>query len=446
MGFTIENDVLLRYEEEPGVTEILIPYGVREIGKNAFAQCRHLTEIIIPQSVTSIGESAFKSCYGLRRILLPEGITEIKDSTFAWCEGLEEVFIPEHVRVIGHGAFGGCKQLQSVQLPKRLLKIEDSAFEDCMSLRRMVVPKGVTHVGRRACNAVEAIEVAKGNKHYAALDGVLYDRKYGTLLQCPIGRQKLTVPETVTTIMNDAFYGCKKLTEVILPERLKKIRFWAFSRCEKLTEITIPAQVSEIEDNPFMGCYALKEVHVAHGNQHFAIRDGVLYSGAYTHIVHFPFDRKHVVLAGTVTQFPKGLSSGICESVEYMGAVFTCDKGNMRAMLDGLVNRNFDYFSTQLPEPVRYETLWKLYRTDPVRWEATRAGIQAQLGAMLRWLIDQGEQTWLEEILTDGSFKLREEIGALVQYANEQQQFDIQLLLMDYKNEHIGYDRNQFKL
>ena len=36
MGFEIENGVLIKYTEEPGVTEIVIPNGVTSIGNFAF--------------------------------------------------------------------------------------------------------------------------------------------------------------------------------------------------------------------------------------------------------------------------------------------------------------------------------------------------------------------------------------------------------------------------
>ena len=39
MAFQIENGVLKKYTEEPGVTEVVIPDGVTEIGSSAFYGC-----------------------------------------------------------------------------------------------------------------------------------------------------------------------------------------------------------------------------------------------------------------------------------------------------------------------------------------------------------------------------------------------------------------------
>ena len=59
MGFQITNDgVLKKYIEEKGVSEVVIPDCVKEIGERAFEYCT-LKSITIPDSVTSIGEGAF---------------------------------------------------------------------------------------------------------------------------------------------------------------------------------------------------------------------------------------------------------------------------------------------------------------------------------------------------------------------------------------------------
>ena len=63
MGFQITNDgILEKYIEEEGVTEVVIPDCVKEIGEQAFCNCSNLTSITIPDSVADIGEGAFDGC------------------------------------------------------------------------------------------------------------------------------------------------------------------------------------------------------------------------------------------------------------------------------------------------------------------------------------------------------------------------------------------------
>lgn len=266
MGFTIENDVLLKYEEETDVEDVIIPDGVKEIGSHAFASkdafsCRsHIRKVIIPESVTKIGEEAFYCCMTLQSVHLPEGITEILPRTFKSCHSLQEVNIPAGVRKIGERAFCGCITLENVALPEGLVEIGSEAFADC-GMKHLTIPASVETVGLRPCDAQEAFIVDPGNPNYASMDGVLYDRQCKTLLRCPRKKEKIIVPEGVTEIGELAFFCCK-MTVVILPESLEKIGERAFYNCLHLTEMTVPAGVKELGRGAFGICEALREIHL----------------------------------------------------------------------------------------------------------------------------------------------------------------------------------------
>ena len=59
VSFNIQNGVLVKYKEEPGVTEVVIPSGVTSIGESAFLNCKSLTSVTIPDSVRHIGQCVF---------------------------------------------------------------------------------------------------------------------------------------------------------------------------------------------------------------------------------------------------------------------------------------------------------------------------------------------------------------------------------------------------
>ena len=71
---------------------------------------------------------------------------------------------------------------------------------------------------------------------------------------------RVTLPETITEIGEDAFRVCLALEYVNIPKAVRKIGESAFSCCRKLTEIEIPEGVQEIYQRTFQHCGALKTV------------------------------------------------------------------------------------------------------------------------------------------------------------------------------------------
>lgn len=70
------------------------------------------------------------------------------------------------------------------------------------------------------------------------------------------------IPDTVTTIGDHAFYGCKKLKEIIIPNSVTRIDNGAFSGCELIKEIVIPDSVRSIGEGAFLGCKSLQRIHL----------------------------------------------------------------------------------------------------------------------------------------------------------------------------------------
>ena len=88
-----------------GLTHYSIPYGMSEIGQEAFYSCTKLTSITIPNGVTEIGCDAFGGCTSLSSITIPDGVKTIDCGAFAGCKSLTSITIPESVTYIGHHAF-----------------------------------------------------------------------------------------------------------------------------------------------------------------------------------------------------------------------------------------------------------------------------------------------------------------------------------------------------
>ena len=81
--------------------------------------------------------------------------------------------------------------------------------------------------------------VDANNKNYSSdARGVLLNKNKTILIQAPNAiAGDYTIPSTVTTIGNYAFYNCTSLTSVTIPDSVTSIGSYAFRDCTGLEEI-----------------------------------------------------------------------------------------------------------------------------------------------------------------------------------------------------------------
>ena len=73
----------------------------------------------------------------------------------------------------------------------------------------------------------------------------------------------VSIPTTVESIREKAFYGCKSLRSIILPEGVKRIWKWAFAECTLLHSVSFPNTLVAISPGAFNGCTSLEAVNVS---------------------------------------------------------------------------------------------------------------------------------------------------------------------------------------
>ena len=121
-------------------------------------------------------------------------------------------------------------------------------------IQSLIIESGVTSIGEnafRGCKNLTNVTIPEsvsfiGEYAFAGCSSLTY----------------VSIPRSVKEIHSYAFYGCKSITEITIPDGVTKICGDAFSGCSSLTNLTIPNSVTEIW-KAFEGCDELKTVYYA---------------------------------------------------------------------------------------------------------------------------------------------------------------------------------------
>ena len=226
----------------------------RTCGYSPFYKNSTIKELTIGNSVTSIGERAFYNCSGLTSVTIGNSVTSIGGWAFYNCSALTAVTIPNSVTSIGSFAFSGCSSLS-------ILKWNVIAHPDFLSsvfpnspLTSVVIGDEVVSVPNNLCKditTINQVSIGKqvetiGNNSFAGCTGIK------TITWKPINYTgKLPFPSTITptqfsfgnaveTIPENLCYGYSKITSITLPTTVKTIGDMAFFGCN-LTKVTCRA-------------------------------------------------------------------------------------------------------------------------------------------------------------------------------------------------------------
>jgi len=250
--------------EGSGLTKVVLPQGLKKIGVKAFANCTGLQEINIPEGVEEIGDEAFAGCTALRVITFPKSLKHMGKHVLKNAKLIEEIDIPACCEAIEEDEFKDFKNLKKLTLHEGLKRIGKYAFFNDEKLTSLVLPTTLEEIGISAfigCplelldfNGLANAKLME-NSFSAAKRLVvkgLGKKTVDHLFSRCEDTEEIVLPETIETLAEFTFDGCKKLNKVNHLPHLKRICSFAFDGCTDIKTLNITADVS-FENSAFEG-------------------------------------------------------------------------------------------------------------------------------------------------------------------------------------------------
>jgi len=126
-----------------------------------------------------------------------------------------------------------------------------------------LIPSPTTSIGNGIfsyCTKLTSFIVQSGNKRYSSYNNLIYSLNQDTIIMCPNGYVgNIVIPNSVTSIANNAFEGCSLLTgNLTIPNSVTSIGEYAFAGFSSVIgTLLIPNAITSIANHAFEGCSSL---------------------------------------------------------------------------------------------------------------------------------------------------------------------------------------------
>lgn len=224
--------------------EVIIGNSVKTIPAYTFYNCNSLTSVTIPNSGTSIGSYAFYGCTGLTKaeFVSIESICSIKFANY-----------DSNPLSYAHHLYVGGKEITELIIPESVTSIGNFAFCNCSGLTSVSIPNSVTSIGNSAFSGCTGLEKVIYNAENCTICGDRYEPAF------PSNLKEVIIGNSVKAIPAYTFSGCTGLTSVSIPESVTSIGEKAFDGCKNLFnyEVKTVGQTTatiDVKYNGFNGC------------------------------------------------------------------------------------------------------------------------------------------------------------------------------------------------
>ncbi len=234
-----------------------------------------ITSLVIPDSVTDMGIDAFFGCENLTSISIGSGMTRIRDKSFGSCTKLTSVSFGSNVTEIQQMAFLGCSALKRINFDGTKAQwntIKKGTNWDKGTGNYLVVCTDGVLPDTDATGLIYQDNLSTGDSYIVNIgtakgDVVIPSTHNGypvTSVQWAFnGNLDLTsivIPDSVTDVPADAFFGCSNLKSVTIGKGISCLTYHSFGDCGSLASVTISNSVTYIEERAFANAIALKEI------------------------------------------------------------------------------------------------------------------------------------------------------------------------------------------